>query len=97
MRDPRNTALATFQSGKHYNADLNASYNIGARYWYRKLTGGNGRQTRLGKSPGSVPGIRVTLSTLWELAKAGSPAAAEVAEALASSGPWGADAATTTA
>ncbi|HEU0198543.1 MAG TPA: IS200/IS605 family accessory protein TnpB-related protein [Nevskiaceae bacterium] len=96
-RDSHNAALATFKTGKHYNADLSASYNIGARYWYQRLTGGNDRQARLGGSPRSVPGIRVTLSTLWELANAGTRTTVEVGEALASSAPRGADAATTTA
>ena len=36
-RDPKNHSLATFQSGKQYNCDLSASYNIGARYFIRKL------------------------------------------------------------
>ena len=36
-RDPDNHALATFQNGKHYNCDLSASYNIGARYFIREL------------------------------------------------------------
>ena len=33
-----NRALAVFRSGKQYNADLNASYNIGARYFIREIT-----------------------------------------------------------
>ena len=37
QRDKDNHALATFQTGKRYNADLNASYNIGARYFIREL------------------------------------------------------------
>ena len=36
-RDENNHALATFKSGKRYNCDLNASYNIGARYFIREL------------------------------------------------------------
>ena len=36
-RDPGNHALATFGSGKQYNCDLSASYNIGARYYIREL------------------------------------------------------------
>ena len=36
-RDEHNRALATFQSGKRYNCDLNASYNIGARYFIREI------------------------------------------------------------
>ena len=30
-------SIVQFTSGKFYNADLNASYNIGARYWIRQL------------------------------------------------------------
>ena len=36
-RDETNRALATFASGKQYNCDLSASYNIGARYFVREL------------------------------------------------------------
>ncbi len=32
-RDKNNYSLAKFTTGKLYNADLSASYNIGARYW----------------------------------------------------------------
>ena len=38
MRDPDNHSLCTFTSGKRYNCDLSASYNIGARYYIRELT-----------------------------------------------------------
>ena len=31
-------SLATFASSKQYNADLNACYNIGARYFIREVT-----------------------------------------------------------
>ena len=37
-RDPDNHRLCTFASGKRYNCDLSASYNIGARYFIRELT-----------------------------------------------------------
>ena len=37
VRDPGNHSLCTFQSGKRYNCDLSASYNIGARYFIREL------------------------------------------------------------
>lgn len=37
VRDETNRALCTFQSGKRYNCDLSASYNIGARYFVREL------------------------------------------------------------
>ena len=36
-RDEKNHALATFTTGKQYNCDLSASYNIGARYFIREL------------------------------------------------------------
>lgn len=36
-RDENNHALAMFPSGKQYNCDLSASYNIGARYFIREL------------------------------------------------------------
>ena len=32
-----NYSVCTFQSGKQYNCDLNASYNIGARYFIREI------------------------------------------------------------
>ena len=36
-RNENNHALATLKTKKQYNADLNASYNIGARYFIREL------------------------------------------------------------
>ena len=36
-RDDDNASLCTFTSGKRYNCDLSASYNIGARYFIREL------------------------------------------------------------
>ena len=38
-RSKKNYSLCTFPNGKQYNADLSASYNIGARYWYSVLIG----------------------------------------------------------
>ena len=35
-RDAGNRSLAVFASGKQYNSDLSASYNIGARYFIRE-------------------------------------------------------------
>ena len=37
VRDGNNHSLCTFQTGKRYNCDLSASYNIGARYFIREL------------------------------------------------------------
>ena len=36
-RDGINHSLCTFSTGKQYNCDLSASYNIGARYFIREL------------------------------------------------------------
>ncbi len=38
-RSKINYSLCCFSTGKQYNADLNASYNIGARYWYCLFVG----------------------------------------------------------
>lgn len=35
-RNSTNMALCRFRNGKQYNCDLNASYNIGARYFIRE-------------------------------------------------------------
>ena len=37
VRDADNHSMCTFASGKRYNCDLSASYNIGARYWIREI------------------------------------------------------------
>ena len=37
IRNTGNHSLCTFQTGKRYNCDLSASYNIGARYFIREL------------------------------------------------------------
>jgi IS605 OrfB family transposase len=36
-RDGKNHSICTFSTGKVYHSDLNASYNIGARYWIQKI------------------------------------------------------------
>lgn len=36
LRDPGNHRLCVFQTGKQYNCDLSAAYNIGARYFIRE-------------------------------------------------------------
>ena len=38
-RDPTNYSLCRFKTGKRYHSDLNASYNIAARYWYAVIMG----------------------------------------------------------
>lgn len=37
VRNSKNASLCKFQNGKQYNCDLNASYNIGARYFIREI------------------------------------------------------------
>jgi IS605 OrfB family transposase len=37
-RDPKNHSICEFKTGKKYHADLNAAYNIGARYFAREIT-----------------------------------------------------------
>ena len=37
VRNLENHSLCTFQTGKQYNCDLSAAYNIGARYFIREL------------------------------------------------------------
>lgn len=63
-RNSKNYELAVFSSGKQYNCDLSASYNIGARF-ILKLLGGNSPQDEQGKSSCSSPRSWVTLSMLW--------------------------------
>ncbi len=67
-RDTTQYERATFRSGKRYNADLNASYNIGARYWAwnHKLTRRKDGQLSAGRSSPGKPRMPVTLSTLWQ-------------------------------
>jgi IS605 OrfB family transposase len=67
-RSNKNYSLATFSSGKQYNCDLSASYNIGARYWAKKLklTRRNDGQLDDGKSSSSKRRTPVTLSVLWK-------------------------------
>ena len=63
-RSSSNYELAVFTTGKQYNCDLSASYNIGARF-ILKLLGGNSPQDDDGKSTSSSPRSRGTLSMLW--------------------------------
>ena len=52
VRNPENHSLCTFRTGKQYNCDLSAAYNIGARYFIRELLkpfAGNGKVFTGGK------------------------------------------------
>jgi hypothetical protein len=69
-RDKGNHSMCTFSTGKRYHNDLNASYNIGARYFIRSIlkslpaTAGS---EVLAKVPRLHAGITCTLSDLISL------------------------------
>ncbi|VEP14160.1 transposase [Hyella patelloides LEGE 07179] len=63
-RNQNNYELAVFTSGKQYNCDLSASYNIGARFIHQ-LMSRNGSQDKQGGSSCLSPRSRGTLSILW--------------------------------
>ena len=59
-----------FQTGKIYNCDLNATYNIGARYFIRefiKTLSVTAEQTILAKVPELLHRSTCTLSSLYKL------------------------------
>ena len=71
----RNTSkeLATFTSGKIYHADLNASYNIGARYFIREILKSFSERKRLdvqAKVPELLARTQQTLASLISLHQA---------------------------
>ena len=70
VRDKHNMALATFSTGKQYNCDLNASYNIGARYFIREILKSLPETTGCSlkaKVPMMNRRTSCTLSTLWQV------------------------------
>lgn len=66
-----NYSVCRFKNGKVYNCDLNATYNIVAKFFLR---GREADQLEPGQSPGSKPRIPVTLSLLWAAPAAQSAA-----------------------
>ena len=65
-----NYSLCEFSTGKIYNCDLNATYNIGARYFIREIIKtfpATKRQRLLAKVPEAVYRSTCTLSTLISL------------------------------
>ena len=65
-----NYSICTFPSGKQYHCDLNASYNIGARYFIRELLKPlpeTVKQRLEAKVPSAVKRSTCTLSTLISL------------------------------
>ena len=76
QRNEKNYALAVFQTGKQYNCDLSASYNIGARYFVRELLKPLPEKVRSALSA-KVPGVqRRTLCTLNTLLRLNAALAA---------------------
>lgn len=69
-RSKDNYSICTFKTEKVYNTDLNASYNIGARYFIRNIIGSLSENQRL-LAEAKVPTVRkrtnCTLSTLISL------------------------------
>ena len=69
-RDNRNHQNATFASGKQYNCDLSASYNLGARYFIREIMKSlpvTVRSQLVAKVPQAEIRTQSTLSTLISL------------------------------
>ena len=72
VRDDDNHSLCTFTTGKRYNCDLSASYNIGARYFTRELLKPLPAKERSfigAKVPDVERRTSITLSTLKLLSK----------------------------
>jgi IS605 OrfB family transposase len=70
-RSKDNAQLATFASGKRYNADLNGALNIAAR-GLAMLLGikpGQDSKAATGKSSGAVARMPLVLADVWEHAK----------------------------
>ena len=71
-RNKTNASLCTFTTGKQYNCDLNASYNIGSRYYIReieKATPVKKWSEVVAKVPQLMRRTQCTLSTLNSLIK----------------------------
>ena len=69
-RTDHNYSLCEFTTGKLYHCDLNASYNIGARYFVREITKSLSATMRLrleAKVPSACKRSTATLSTLISL------------------------------
>ena len=65
-----NYSVCVFQTGKTYHCDLNASYNIGARYFIREILKSDPVMGRLPDGPKAAcygKGSTRTLSDLYNL------------------------------
>ena len=69
VRDKTNYSLCAFTTGKQYNCDLSASYNIGARYFIREYLKTPIAGQLMAKVPELSKRTDCTLSTLRSLAK----------------------------
>jgi len=72
VRSNENYSLCTFSNGKQYNCDLNASYNIGARYFIREILKPFSAMERShleAKVPSMAFRTKCTLATLISLSK----------------------------
>ena len=65
VKEGTSYSMCQFESGKMYNCDLNASYNIGARYFIRELY----KETPdlMAEVPGIGSGTRRVLADLWHI------------------------------
>ncbi len=63
-RDNRNHSVSTFRTGKKYNCDLSASYNIGARYFIREIQK-TIPETDWSVLAAEVPGVQRRTSSVW--------------------------------
>ena len=69
-RSKTNASNSEFTNGRRYNSDLNASYNIGSRYYLRELeksTPEKAWSAVLAKVPELLRRTQCTLSTLWQV------------------------------
>ena len=69
-RDSSNHSLCTFTTGRRYNCDLSASYNIGARFFVRSIIKSVSEKEQLeilAKVPECAKRTQCTLSTLISL------------------------------
>lgn len=72
-RNNKNHSLCVFKTGKQYNCDLNASYNIGARYFIREILESSTARQKSElevKVPEILDRTKSVLSTLISIAKA---------------------------
>ena len=63
-RDPSNHSLSVFHTGKQYDCDLSAAYNIGARYFIRELQKSIS-ETEWSVLAAKVPGVQRRTSCVY--------------------------------